>query len=192
MPRSGRQGAGGAEPRLCLGCHPGLAEELRNATLHAPLSGERACLECHTPHASPVPGLLPRSQAAVCGRCHSEQADRMKSSSQRHPDPEGRQCTMCHNPHLATAAGMVPAGPDPCLRCHTWLEHTDHPLGAGTTDPVRGGEIVCASCHDPHGSSSRRCSGRMRAGSCASVATPRRSARNADRCELTVTIWYVF
>ena len=60
---------------------------------------------------------------------------------------------MCHDPHLTAAEKDDPDDlNDVCLSCHSHEEHSSHPFGSGTVDPVRGGEVVCASCHDPHGS----------------------------------------
>ncbi len=58
---------------------------------------------------------------------------------------------MCHDPHLSAEAKDAPRV-EACLNCHTYAEHTDHPVGPQSLDPRTGQAMGCASCHDPHGS----------------------------------------
>jgi predicted CXXCH cytochrome family protein len=147
------------QPALCFTCHVGMAEDLKLGTLHAPLTGAKACTVCHAAHTAPVASLLPRRQVAVCGTCHQAQADLTRTAAHRHPKVDERDCTVCHDPHLS-AVGTVAAGADSaqtgpsqvCLDCHTYRDHTDHPMGADSLDPRTGARMICTSCHDPHGS----------------------------------------
>jgi predicted CXXCH cytochrome family protein len=146
--------AGGARA-LCLDCHGGLAADLESGVVHAPLDDD--CTVCHSPHSAPRVKLLPAPQTKVCGECHAEQADQLTGSPFRHPDPDGRTCSMCHDPHLVAAADAgTGTGDNLCLACHSYRNHMDHPLGAGTVDVTNdGAPVSCASCHDPHGSTTQ-------------------------------------
>ena len=143
-----------AQPALCFECHPGLAEELKVGTPHGPLATGDACTVCHAPHTTARADLIPRAQEAVCGQCHSDQVASRHQAEYVHPDQDGRTCSMCHDPHLTapTRDSARVSRDAACLACHSYSEHTDHPVGADYLDPRTGEPMFCGSCHRPHGS----------------------------------------
>jgi predicted CXXCH cytochrome family protein len=153
----------GAEPvgltkpakELCFSCHPAsvLTPETENAHLPAK---EGLCLSCHDPHASNGKELLKTKQAYACFACHTQVED-SSMDAHRHKILEGNlNCSMCHKPHSSPQANLLLKDEMTlCGQCH---KHSySHPMGARedgskVTDPSTGGDLLCGSCHDPHGS----------------------------------------
>ncbi len=156
----------GAPPPGCAdaACHGYLLER---AVLHAPAEAGD-CETCHiageTAHPEDGGGFtLVEKGTALCGICHEIPAQ-VDTASTPHP-PAMDDCLGCHDAHGAEQPHLLPAAVNElCYQCHdaaAFKVHvvrgvtlgTGHPL-AGAQDPAREGEsFSCASCHDPHGTS---------------------------------------
>jgi DmsE family decaheme c-type cytochrome len=155
----------------CLGCHDTMAATLMHST-HAkvqnpntPAAGQ-GCESCHGPGSAHVDDptkpdsirrfdkMKPREASEACLGCHSN-GDHAQWKGSMH-DARNLSCTSCHSVHtpkseksLLKAVGIT----ETCVGCHTTevskLERHQHM-------PVREGKLTCASCHNPHGSTSVR------------------------------------
>lgn len=139
----------GAEPALCLACHPDREEELAKPVVHAP--ARAGCTSCHSPHASGQRALAVAPAGELCVRCHTAVGKRAAGPAAHAPAARG-DCSACHLPHGGAEKALArEAGADLCLRCHrevrTWLGKPS------VHAPLRTG---CASCHDPHGSGQKK------------------------------------
>jgi len=124
---------------------------------HAPLLSEKSCATCHSPHTSKRAPLLRASQEVVCGTCHQDKVESIQTSAHTHPKQKGGTCTSCHDPHGYEQGGTeVELVTRSCLKCHSYREHTDHPMGGDVLDPRTSQPLLCTSCHNPHGSEYRK------------------------------------
>jgi predicted CXXCH cytochrome family protein len=138
---------------MCLECHPGMREDLKEAPLHDPLArGEDACTACHDPHTAPFAALMPAQRDQVCGRCHGEIVNGLAEAEFAHPPQSTGTCSICHDPHLASPEEGMSLAERRCNACHPFKDHVVHPMGDGVIDPLTGRELGCLSCHDQHGS----------------------------------------
>lgn len=140
---------------LCRGCHANLVNEaLSRNRLHYPIVGGRACLTCHSPHASPEKNLMQGPLAKVCGNCHSDTVARQEKVKVKHKPVQGGNCTACHAPHASNQSLLNPKDNvvELCGTCHDWEKHVTHPIGAKVIDPRnRNLTVQCLSCHQSHG-----------------------------------------
>jgi predicted CXXCH cytochrome family protein len=141
-----------AETGLCLECHPGFGEDLREGVLHAPLEEDASCTTCHQPHAARYESLLARSPDGTCAKCHGEVRDAFASADHFHPALEKGTCVICHDPHLVSLEDGTSIAEQSCRKCHSFKDHVMHPMGGDVEDPRTGGPLNCLSCHSPHGS----------------------------------------
>jgi predicted CXXCH cytochrome family protein len=163
----------------CLaGDHPALSEAARCLDCHADKAGGTVvhpailmgCESCHqlerkdeTTRVS-----LARPLSSLCFRCHQE-----KSYTHQHFPYVGGMCTRCHDPHASPNSALLRASVnDLCLNCHLTQDSLvdpkqpmiqlnqsrtmghpfeRHPV-SGKSDPLRGRDLDCTSCHLPHGS----------------------------------------
>jgi predicted CXXCH cytochrome family protein len=140
------------EKKLCIGCHPGIGEDVKTVALHQPLEGERPCSVCHEPHAASGTSLVPADRDGLCASCHPGQAESLKSSVYSHPAQSVGTCTICHDPHFTADDRGRRKVDRVCGTCHSSREHVAHPMGEGVPDPRGDGFVRCVSCHSPHGS----------------------------------------
>ena len=95
------------------------------------------------PHASPV-----EQRNEVCLNCH-EGGNRINWVGSQHQN-NGIACVNCHTVHVAKDPLFVKkTQPEVCFACHQQqraesLEYSHH--------PIQEGLVVCADCHNPHGS----------------------------------------
>jgi len=111
--------------------------------------------------------IQPDPIAPRCFKCHERVEDIMKHNRSDHGPTKLGRCNKCHNPH---------SSPNPfflrkpiwqlCTTCHAEKASGKHVINAfvfsrnreghptrGRPDPSRPGrELVCSSCHNPHGS----------------------------------------
>ncbi len=95
------------------------------------------------PNASPVP-----VRNKMCLSCH-QNGLRMNWAGSQH-EMNDIACTNCHTVHVAKDPVLVKASqPEKCYTCHAEqralaLQFSHHPINEG--------KVVCADCHNPHGS----------------------------------------
>lgn len=155
----------------CYSCHEVLTSRKNG---HAP-SVNFMCTVCHTGKAGEnnlldegkSKYLQPDPIAQNCFKCHNRVEDIMKHNRSDHGPTKSGRCNKCHNPH---------SSPNPfflrkpiwelCTTCHAEKASGKHVINAfvfsrnkeghptrGRPDPSRPGrELVCSSCHNPHGS----------------------------------------
>lgn len=162
------------EESNCFECHKKLISK-KNA--HAP-SVNLICTECHTGNAGEfntnVKGqsrfLQPDPISNRCFSCHENVESEWLSQKFKHgPAMDGR-CTRCHNPHSSEEIFFTKKPIwDLCTTCHSEKAVEKHVVSSfvfgrnkgahptkGPKDPAREGrELVCSSCHNPHGSNGK-------------------------------------
>lgn len=130
--------------------------------------GQHGCESCHgaSPqhiNSHPAPGekrALPTirfsgpnissvgERNAACLACH-ENGARIDWRASTH-DRNGLACSSCHTIHVRKDPILLKATqPDKCFTCHAEqraesFQYSHH--------PIREGKVVCADCHNPHGS----------------------------------------
>lgn len=148
----------------CLSCH----DFHRHEPVRGALGADRGAL-CSSCHAN---------QQAVADTDHDlRRAAAFGRTATGRPLEQGDVCAPCHAMHQAPAEGSLAAGPADrpdqgasprdgrCLACHTpsgatagmSFDDWGHPLGAAARVagdaaglPLSGGQVACATCHDPH------------------------------------------
>ena len=150
----------------CVDCH---ADHATAAYTHPAL--QRGCAACHLieRNAEVTYVVLKPAKGAVCFGCHQPE-----SYERVHFPYAATMCLRCHNPHGSANPRLLRAKANElCLQCHLndpyrrpsgvlptivlTSNHTSghpyehHPV-SGATDPLRGEEMSCVSCHLPHGS----------------------------------------
>ena len=132
---------------LCQQCHLAI---LQGKVSHPP-ADEGDCLQCHAPHGSGNPFLLPVSreeEQKLCMKCH----DKSITDHRYQHGPVGLgQCTFCHTPHSADYKALLREEPKKlCINCHDefkkGLQESPH-----IHTPVLKND--CQTCHAVHGSS---------------------------------------
>jgi len=143
---------------LCLECHQQMLEETRNKNrVHWSLQDDKACLNCHNPHATKQSGLVKGPLSEVCGSCHADTVELQKWSRS---NPENKHlcepvragnCIVCHEPHASDQLLLVRernVSIELCGKCHQWEKHSSHPLGSKVIDQRNPNLTVeCVSCH---------------------------------------------
>jgi len=175
---SGAYAEGGT--KTCLGCHDQAPVNLifqgPMAVSGDPRTpfGQQGCETCHGPsadHAAQKTGpdgklILPpvlfkkpkidagrdvspvAERTAVCLTCHENGLRMNWKGSQM--ESNGVTCVNCHTVHVMKDPVLVKATqPKVCFTCHAEqraqsFEYSHH--------PIREGKVVCADCHNPHGS----------------------------------------
>jgi len=135
-----------AKGKLCLNCHEGFKEKIKNQFVHTPVkTGE--CSECHNPHASTHGKLLDEDANKVCAKCHENILP--KDPKSIHKVVMEGNCVKCHDPHASNNKSvLLKPGNELCVECHKDIGNAiakvkfKHP-------PVGKG---CMNCHDPHAS----------------------------------------
>ncbi len=133
------------------------------------------CTECHTGKSAKLNAddkgkskyLMEDPTMNKCFSCHEGvKKDWLSVTSQHDTLKEGR-CNKCHNPHASNFEFHLRKPiRELCLTCHVKKASGRHVLGSfvfgrnkgshptkGKKDPSRPGrDLVCSSCHNPHGS----------------------------------------
>jgi DmsE family decaheme c-type cytochrome len=130
--------------------------------------GQHECESCHGPSQAHVASAPPPGQHKVrpnvvfvgpnaspvaernkmCLSCH-ENGLRMDWAGSQHQG-NNLACVSCHTIHVKKDPILVKATqPDKCFTCHAEqralsFQYSHH--------PIREGKVVCADCHNPHGS----------------------------------------
>jgi predicted CXXCH cytochrome family protein len=140
---------------LCRSCHAEkVAQMLDKSAVHQPVIDQRACLNCHSPHASKTASLLAGPMKTVCATCHADTIARQQHSPGKHPPVMDGNCTACHDPHGTNGTLLLSEKlqPETCAPCHEHMAHSSHPIGAKFKDPRNKNLTVnCLSCHRAHG-----------------------------------------
>lgn len=147
---------------VCFRCHND--DITGRPVVHKPIADGR-CITCHDPHTSPTPKNLRAEVNVTCGMCHP---DKYRPDVETpHPAVLTYGCTVCHDPHASDYPFRLRKPIiELCTTCHVGFDdgyHVvqrpqggGHPIG-GKDDPLRPGrELVCSSCHDPHGTDNPR------------------------------------
>ena len=155
----------------CYRCHKNLLAERKNS--HAP-SVNWLCSECHTGDNGAFNEGEATSRLSApdpimtrCFGCHENSESNWFNHRSEHGPTKTGRCTMCHNPHASNNEFFLRK---PiwklCTTCHAEKADGKHVIGSfvfsrnagghptqGRKDPARPGrELVCSSCHNPHGS----------------------------------------
>jgi predicted CXXCH cytochrome family protein len=100
-------------PTLCFGCHSGIEQLTNSEVKHsAAVTEGKACINCHTTHASNVEHLLTRLAFDQCVQCHDKDDTKdekgvaltnikklLDSNLTHHGPVAQKDCSACHEPH---------------------------------------------------------------------------------------------
>lgn len=142
------------EKELCVTCHSsGLPN---SAGAHRPVA-DGMCTSCHSPHASNAKSAYLRESKVsdVCFKCHSNVQTAVDTAKYPHKAMDGLNCLQCHKAHSSTEDNLLKKPSiDLCKGCHESHMHPfgKKPDGSEVIDPTTKKMLVCASCHEPHGS----------------------------------------
>lgn len=159
--------------KVCLGCHSAVAATYAT-TLMGRLQRTGKSLECETCHGPGsahakagggrgVGGIISyrandlsrtaEENNAICLGCH-ERGERAYWEGSVH-QVRGLACTNCHTIMRAVSAQnqlKTAFQPDTCFQCH---KDRRAQMFRSSHMPMREGKVVCADCHNPHGSTTK-------------------------------------
>ncbi|ACO04288.1 MAG TPA: hypothetical protein DEP48_01315 [Persephonella sp.] len=149
------------ESSPCYSCHKVLTSRAR---VHAP-SANYVCNYCHIDEGKSYERYeTPFPIADTCFSCHEFRKKVWWNKKYIHGPTSTGQCNICHNPHSSDNLFFVKKPIwNLCTSCHSekasgvhvvagFVYGKSHPT-KGRPDPSRPGrELVCSSCHNPHGS----------------------------------------
>jgi len=121
------------EEGLCARCHPGVATRPR--FVHGPVAAG-ACLECHHPHESKIPGILLDDPTRLCLRCH-----------------DAEDLSVGDHHRLEAMIAAASAEPEPTAEPQAAPPSDDTDSRKKSQATVERGS--CIDCHDPHGGDNR-------------------------------------
>lgn len=135
---------------LCVECHVQIGERIKEIKYpHKPVSEDKGCLNCHSPHASTRGDFLLKNEAAaLCTDCHKTNRP---TFAKRHMNYKvgNSNCNSCHNPHgsdrrnILYAAVHEPVADKKCQQCH------NDPAASNALGVKRQGTALCLKCHKP-------------------------------------------
>lgn len=157
----------------CYECHNSM---INTKNTHAP-TANWLCLDCHNGKVGEYnmkddgksKYLAPDPISKTCGKCHDSVKEWQATKYGHGPVNDGR-CERCHNPHGSDNDFFLRKSIwNLCTTCHAEKANGQHvipAIGFGRVtksgghptkdrkDPARPGrDLVCSSCHNPHGSS---------------------------------------
>ena len=130
----------------CLGCHADVGQALAQRFKHGP--AEASCAICHDPHAAKFPSQLRGPVNTVCLACHFNPPRQAAADDS----------AALFGKAIGTHERLLAEGPRIVLDRSLRSGHPNigHPI-EGPDDPLRKGQpLNCTSCHNPHGTSSRK------------------------------------
>ena len=159
------------EDSNCYTCHKTITFRKNG---HAP-AVNFLCTACHTGRSGEFnlddegksKYLMPDPIMNRCFQCHEDVKKKWFSFTSQHGPLRSGRCNKCHNPHSSNFEFHLRK---PiwklCTTCHAEKADGKHVIGSfvfnrnsgghptkGRPDPARPGrELVCSSCHNPHGS----------------------------------------
>jgi DmsE family decaheme c-type cytochrome len=160
----------GSETCLAKGCHSDKGAVLRTGpharafNPNAPATAD-GCEVCHgsgkrhvaemdkTKIVSPE-NAMPSEYSTTCTNCHDRMRFELWSGSQH--DTRNVGCATCHSVHAPQSEKAQLKAKDEtelCGSCHRAIVNKTNRF---SHMPVREGKMVCASCHDMHGSSNQK------------------------------------
>ncbi len=159
------------EESSCYTCHNNLVSRKNG---HSP-SVNFACVACHT-GVSGENNLIDEGRSRYiqpdpiedrCFMCHERLKEIVRHNNSDHGPAKLGRCNKCHNPHSSPNLFFLrkPIW-ELCTTCHSEKIEENHVISTfvfrrnknghptkGRKDPSREGrELVCSSCHNPHGS----------------------------------------
>jgi len=129
----------------CASCHVGAKE-------HAESGGDKKPLSLR--HGAPA------EANASCLSCHAGHKDQAQWDGSAHQQA-GLRCASCHDlhkmhvgtPEQQKALPGVTETTRKCLECHGTVRASLHQR---SSHPMRDGQMDCASCHEPHGTTGEK------------------------------------
>jgi len=147
---------------LCYGCHQGKQDEFAKSYIHGPVAAG-ICSVCHSPHGSNEKYNMRLPEGQMCMSCHQKIREQSNSFN-LHPPFAAGKCTDCHDPRASgnPTFFLKGKGSGLCFKCHDeqGMEGHRHPVEVVPTHTYPGmrlsefGELICLSCHNPHGGDS--------------------------------------
>lgn len=136
---------------LCFECHPTVAVLSRKSVQHAPFLNAD-CTGCHQPHGSDYSPLLNKSQPELCYDCHPGISKDFLKPSHHPVDRVKLACGDCHDPHGADYSALLDAKDNSfCYDCHAQAQGESRAIES-TYERTKHSQVLCISCHTPHGS----------------------------------------
>jgi len=149
----------------CSTCHMAI---LSGQNVHGP-AGVFDCTICHDPESKPSKYALADRDGKFCVECHDDILEASRKLPFVHGPVASGNCLACHDPHSSDAPGIVRGTTlnESCSPCHAAVtEQKIHGIRtvSGTSHPLEGKKnpaqpdkpFHCASCHDPHGSETKK------------------------------------
>jgi predicted CXXCH cytochrome family protein len=140
---------------LCVRCHED--DVTGRASVHAPVA-QGKCADCHEAHGAANPFGL--KAEPPCAACHPKVGD----APRKHLVLQRHGCAACHDPHGSDQRTLLLKNVNAlCASCHpgqkdgmhvTTMVRGGHKVAGGPDPRVLEKDFSCASCHDPHGSTS--------------------------------------
>lgn len=142
---------------LCYMCHANYREVFKGPSYHPVGNGLLECYGCHDPHSGPGKKMTKANGNELCYTCHlglKDSYEKLAHATKAVGKAGKGQCLNCHVAHASQNKPLL-QGPQEavCDQCHGKVTKAaiNHPVGAKYTDPWRGGQMYCSSCHGPHG-----------------------------------------